>query len=107
MKNFIQPGEVLEVTAPYDVTSGGGVLVGTMFGVAANDAKSGDQVQIKRNGVFDVVKVSAQAWAQGAAVYWDNTAKLCTTVVGSNTLVAKAALAAANPTSEGRVVLNG
>ncbi|MFA7416370.1 MAG: DUF2190 family protein [Rhizobium sp.] len=107
MKNFVQTGDVLTVTAPYDVASGGGVLVGKLFGIATTDALSGAAVEIARNGVFTHAKVSAQAWTQGADIYWDDTAKNFTTVLTSNTLVAKAALAAANPTATGRVVLNG
>ena len=38
MKNFIQPGDSLTVSAPYAVTSGQGVLIGALFGIAAYDA---------------------------------------------------------------------
>jgi predicted RecA/RadA family phage recombinase len=107
MKNYIQPGDVVTVAAPYDVTSGSGVLVGTLFGIAAFSAVSGASVEIQIVGVFDVAKVSAQAWTQGAAVYWDDTAKNFTTTSASNTLVAKATEAAANPSAVGRVRLNG
>lgn len=107
MKNFIQTGEILEVVAPYNVTSGSGVLVGKLFGIACTDALSGAPVNIKRTGVFTHAKTSAQAWTQGADLYWDDTAKVFTTTATSNTLVAKAALAAANPSGVGTVVLNG
>jgi predicted RecA/RadA family phage recombinase len=40
-------------------------------------------------------------------IYWDNTAKECTTTVGSNKLIGTAALAATNPSSTGTVRLNG
>jgi len=105
MKNFIQTGDIIEVTAPYDVASGGGCLVGTVFGFAVTDAVSGAPVNVKRSGVFDHAKTSAQAWTQGAAVYWDNSAKVLTTVSTSNTLVGAAAAVAANPSGSGRVVI--
>jgi predicted RecA/RadA family phage recombinase len=105
MKNFISTGDILEVTAPYDVASGGGCLVGTVFGIAVTDALSGQPVNIKRTGVFDHAKTSAQAWTQGAAVYWDNTNKVFTTSASGNTLVGAAALIAANPSATGRVVI--
>lgn len=105
MKNFVQPGEVLELVAPYDVASGAGVKVGTIVGIAANVAKTGEAVQAKRLGVFNVAKTSAQAWTVGAAVYWDDTAKVFTTTVGSNTLVGAATAVAANPSDEGQVLL--
>lgn len=108
MRNFIQKGETLTVSAPYDVASGGGVLVGKLFGIACFDAKAGDDVEIKRTGVFDHAKTAAQAWTVGADVFWDNTAKVFTTTsTGGNTLVAKAVAIAANPSDIGRVVLNG
>lgn len=106
-KNFIQTGETLTVIAPYDVLSGAGVLVGKLFGIAQIDAKSGEEVEITRRGVFEHAKTSGQAWTQGADIYWDDAGKVFTTTSTSNTLVAKAALAAANPSSIGRVVLNG
>lgn len=107
MKSFIQTGDYLEVTAPYDVTSGSGVLVGKLFGIAATTVASGGKVNILRRGVFDHAKTSAQTWTQGADLYWDDSAKVFTTVSTSNTLVAKAAEIAANPSATGRVVLNG
>jgi len=38
MKNFVQPGKTITLTAPYAVTSGDGLLVGSVFGVAAGTA---------------------------------------------------------------------
>ena len=38
MKNFVQPGSTITLTAPYAVASGDGLLVGAIFGVAAGDA---------------------------------------------------------------------
>lgn len=107
MKNYIQPGEVVTVTAPYAVASGDGVLVGTLFGVACNAAALGDQVEINTRDAFELKKTSAQAWTQGAAIYWDNTARECTTVTTSNTLIGKALVATVNPSATGIVRLNG
>jgi predicted RecA/RadA family phage recombinase len=107
MKNYIQPGDHVTLTAPYDVASGDGMLVGTLFAVAALTAVSGAEVEAKMKGVFELKKTSAQAWTQGAAIYWDNTAKECTTTTTSNTLIGKALVAAANPSATGIVRLNG
>ena len=107
MKNYISRGDMVTVTAPYAVASGAGALVGTIFGIAANTAANGEDVELKTLGVFDLAKVSAQAWTQGAAVYWDNTAKNCTTTSSGNTLIGKATAAAANPSDIGRVRLDG
>lgn len=105
MKNFVQPGDTVNVTAPATVASGAGVLVGAVFGIAAFDAASGASVEIATEGVFDIAKVSAQAWAAGDKIYWDNSAKLATTVAGGNTPIGVALATAANPTSTGRLLL--
>jgi len=107
MKNFVQPGQVVPLTAPYDVASGGGLKVGGIVGIATYAAKSGEKVETKLDGVFDVAKTSAQAWTAGAVIYWDDTAKVFTTVTTSNTKVGVAVLDAANPSDFGRVRLNG
>jgi len=75
MKNFIQDGKTVAVTAPYALTSGAGCLVGSLFGVAVADANSGAAAQITTEGVFSIKKTSALAIAQGDTVYWDDTAK--------------------------------
>ena len=108
MKNFISPGDVVEVTAPYDVLSGAGCLVGSLFGIAATDALSGAAVNIATRGAFEVKKKSDEAWSSvGAAIYWDNSNKRLTTTSSGNTLVAKNLAVAADPSSTGTVRLNG
>ncbi len=107
MKNFVQPGQVITLVAPYDVASGGGLKVGIFVGIATYAAKAGEKVEVKLDGVFDADKTSAQAWTAGDAVYWDNTAKVFTTVASANTKVGGAVLDAANPSTVGRVRLNG
>jgi predicted RecA/RadA family phage recombinase len=107
MKNFIQVGTNITVAAAADVLSGAGVLVGKMFGVATGDAKTGADVTLVRTGVFSMAKVNAQAWTVGQKIYWDDTAKLCTTVTTSNTLIGCAVAVAANPTPVGLVILDG
>lgn len=106
MKNYIQPGETITVTAPYALTSGAGCLVGSLFGFATNDAASGAAAEIVTEGVFDGAKNSAEAWTVGALVYWDNTNKVLTTTATGNKLVGVAVAAAVNPSSVGRVRLN-
>ena len=107
MKNYIQDGVNVTVAAPADVTSGAGVLVGTLFGVASTDAASGAQVAIVTTGVFELPKTTAQAWTVGAAIYWDNTNTVATTASSGNTLIGKALAAAANPSATGIVRLDG
>jgi len=107
MKNFVQNGDVVTVPAPYDRLSGEGALIGTLFGVAQTDVASGDDAALVTRGVFDLPKTSAQAWTVGAAIYWDNSNKVCTTTASGNTLIGKALAVAANPSATGTVRLDG
>jgi predicted RecA/RadA family phage recombinase len=107
MKNFVQPGNTLGLTAPYDVLSGAGLQVGNIFGVASCDAASGTPVETRLVGVYDLAKTAAQAWSVGDLIYWDNDAKVCTTVAAGHLLVGTAVAAAANPSATGTVRLNG
>src|SRR5690242_16741434 len=106
MKNCVQDeGDVLDLPAPYAVTSGSGVKIGNIIGVCATDAAQNATVAVVVEGVFDVAKVSAQAWTVGALVYWDDAAKNFTTTSTSNTLAGVATAVAANPSATGRVKL--
>lgn len=107
MKNYVQPGRVITLTAPYALTSGQGALVGTLFSVASGDAANGATFEGVTEGVFDLAKVAATAITAGAKVYWDNAARNVTTTVGSNTLIGCAIVAAATNDTTVRVRLNG
>ena len=108
MKNFVQPGNTITLTAPYAVASGDGLLVGSIFGVASGTAALGESVETALTGVFDITKIGSQAWTAGARIYWDDTNKRCTTVATDNTLIGVAVEAVASGASDtiGRVRLN-
>lgn len=105
MKNFVQPGKVVTLTAPYQVLSGGGLLVGSIFGVACDDAANAAQVEAAVAGVFDLAKASG-AVSEGDKIYWDNTNKVVTTVAGSNPLIGIAIQAQQSGDATARVLLN-
>ncbi len=109
MKTYVQPGNTITLTAPYDVTSGDGLLVGAIFGIASGDALTGSEVEVVTTGVFDLTKAASQAWAVGDKVYWDNTNRVATKTATANTLIGVAVLAVGGTASEttGRVRLNG
>lgn len=69
-KNFIQPGNTVDLVAPADVLSGGVVHVGAFLGVAAYDAKSGVTVPVQLTGVFELPKVAGQTINPGDRCYW-------------------------------------
>ncbi len=109
MKNFIQPGKVVTVTAPRDVASGELVVVGLLTGVAQHTAANGTPVEIVTEGVFDLAKTSAQAWATvGLPIYAiPSTGAVTTAATAGNVLVGVNVATAANPSAIGRVRLNG
>ena len=107
MQNFLKEGKIITLTAPYNVNSGGGMLVGSIFAVATTTVLSGATVEGLVEGVVTLAKTSAQAWTVGALIYWDDTNKVATTVSTSNKLIGVATDAAANPSSTGNVRLNG
>ncbi len=107
MNNFIQPGHVLTLAAPYAVASGAGLLVGSIFGVASCAAGTSEPVEAQTVGVFELPKTSALEIAVGDRVYWDNAAKLVNKTASGNTLIGVAVNAVPNPSATVRVRLNG
>lgn len=106
MKNKINSGERLTLTAPAGgVVSGGGYQIGQLFVVAVADAAQGDPFVGEIYGTYSLPKTSAQAWTEGQLIYWDGTE--CTTTSLNNLLIGCAAAAAANPSATGEVRLSG
>jgi predicted RecA/RadA family phage recombinase len=65
-------------------------------------------VEAITTGVIDHAKKnSAEAWAVGDRVYWNDTNKNFTTTASGNTLAGVAVAAALNPSGTGRLRLNG
>ncbi len=107
MKNFIQKGDTVSVTAPAALASGQGVLVGGLFGVAAHSAVQGASVEVVRKGVFELNAVTADTGAQGAKMYWDNTNRRLTTTATNNTLVGCLTAAKDGDDTTAMVLLDG
>lgn len=102
MDNYVSSGEGLTFTAPSGspggVVSGEPVLIGSLLVIPSVTAAGGDSFEGVTMGVFRGVKVATEAWTEGLKVYWDDTAKLFTSVAGSspaNTMVGAAAKATA------------
>lgn len=94
--NYVQEGNHVTVAAPYALSSGGGALVGSLFGVAIADALNGATTVLATEGVWTLTAEGAgsgQAIAVGAAVYWDNTNKRCTATSSGNTKIGVATVA--------------
>lgn len=77
MKNFIKPGKTMTYTAPAGgVVSGNAYLIGNQIVIAASSVAAGLPFEGETEGVFSVPKAGTQAWTEGLAIYWDNTAKV-------------------------------
>lgn len=108
MKNFIQNGIMISVTAPAGgVTSGQGVIAGNIFGIAAKTAAEGESVEIATTGVYDLPKAPSAVIAFGARVSWDDTGKQIVLPDTSMYPVGTAVLAAGNGVTILRVRLDG
>lgn len=109
MQNYIQPGKILTVTAPAGgCTSGKAYKVGGIIGVASTTVAAGEPVELQVENVFELDKVSAQAWAVGDPIYFNATSGLVTNATAAGVfLVGVATASAANPSGVGTVRLNG
>jgi predicted RecA/RadA family phage recombinase len=108
--NYVQEGEVLALVAPYTRTAGQGAKVGSIFGVALVDVTSAATASFATEGTWDLTKAGSQAWATiGLPIYWDDSAKACTTTDSGNTLIGVnvATVAGGAGDTTGRVRLNG
>lgn len=74
MKNFIQDGEVINITAASDLTSGTAVAVGVLLAVPVTDIASGDVGAACINGVVELPKLKTADISAGDALTWDVSA---------------------------------
>jgi predicted RecA/RadA family phage recombinase len=108
MRNFVQDGDVLTLTAPYNRLSGQAALIGTaIFGVAANDVLQAASGEFVTEGVFTLPKTAALEINIGDKVYWDDAAKEVNKTAQGNTYVGVAIAHAANPSATAEIRLNG
>ena len=108
MKNFIQRGDMITVIAPTGgVTSGQGVLIGNLFGVAGITVAEGESVEIATAGVYELPKLASAVIAAGARVAWDDTAKQVVLPGIGMVPIGIATLAAGNGVTTVRVRFDG
>lgn len=106
MKNYIQKGDYISLAAPYAVSSGGGALIGAVFGIASVDLALSEVGNWHTEGVYSLPKGTGAA-TLGARAYWDNTAKNVTATATSNTLIGVFVAAYASGDTSANVRLNG
>lgn len=87
-KNFVQVGDIIEVTSPSGgTTSGVGYVIGSqLFGVALTTVASGSPVNVGVSGVWTLPKVTTVQYLAGARLWWDNTNKVVTATTGTDTV---------------------
>lgn len=106
MKNYVQHGDTLDLTAPTGgVASGVPVKIGGQVVVPQVSAAEGKTFAAKTTGVFRLAKATGQSWAECVTLYWDDTAKAFTTTSTSNTKCGHAVAAAASGDTVGLVKL--
>lgn len=106
MKNFLENGDHVVVTAPGAVASGDFVVVGSLYGVAMGTSAINDPVVLSREGVFKLPKLAGTAWVQGDKLYWDAGAANFTKVAAGNKAIGVAFAAAASADTTGQVSLD-
>lgn len=108
MRNFIQAGHNIDITAPAGgVTSGSALLIGNLFGVAAISATEGAAAVMTVNGVFELPKLSTAVFAAGGKVSWDATNSRCDAPATGLYPIGVAIAAAGNGTTTVKVRLDG
>lgn len=106
MKNYVKTGDLLTLTAPAGgVVSGLTYKIGVAIVIATTTVAATLPFVGKANGEFDIPAATGQAWAEGALLYWDDTAKVYTTTVGSNQKAGYATAAKLSATATGRISL--
>lgn len=106
MKNYIQPGKVMPFVAAAAAESGECVAIGAIIGISANKVAIGETLQLNIGGVYEVPKVSAEAWTIGQKLYRVTASGLISTSLTSAVACGVAAEAAANPSATGVVRFN-
>jgi predicted RecA/RadA family phage recombinase len=107
MRNYIQPGDSITVTAEAEAASGDVVKLGNLVGVASGAAAIGEPLVLTTMGVFELPKVSADTLAVGDPVYLRTSDSTVTSTASGNTKIGVAVEAAGNPSGSARVRLNG
>jgi predicted RecA/RadA family phage recombinase len=100
MDNFVQRGEVLDLTPAAAVAGGVGYLFGAaLFGVAVDDVVISTEGRFITEGVVTIGKTSALAISVGDRLFWDPAGKVVNKTSAAQQQVGIAVEAAANPSA--------
>lgn len=73
--NFIRDGATIRHTETPAVSSGEGVIIGAMLGVAINDIAANTEGEYSVMGVYEMPKLTANVMAVGDVVNWNDSNK--------------------------------
>lgn len=106
MRNFVQEGNALDLTAPAGgVVTGKFYLIGAILAVAAVTVAAGEAFAGWTEGVYDVDTDTGAAWAVGDKVYFLADGSGFTKTASGNTKAGYAVAAKASGDTTGRVRL--
>ena len=106
MRNHIQPGNSLDFVA--DATgavSGKTKMTGGIIHIPSTTAAEGQAYAGDLVGCFQVDAATGQSWAFGVKLFWDDAAKVWTTVATGNTAGARAIAAKQSAAATGDIRL--
>jgi predicted RecA/RadA family phage recombinase len=107
MKNYVQKGDVLNVTLEADAAPGEARAYGKLVGVFATGGVTGDLTAFHLRGVYTLNKTAAQAWGFGDKLYFLAATQTFTNVSGGGAVSAGfAAAPAAAADTEAMVLLS-
>ncbi len=108
MKNFVQKGSSIQLTAPVGGVVGGAAFKqGSLVGVVVASAAEGEQFTLQLEGAFsDLPKETGTAWAVGDPLYWDAGNSRFTKTSAGNTFAGYAHTAALSADTTGVVLLS-
>jgi predicted RecA/RadA family phage recombinase len=105
MKNWVQPGDYIDIVAAGTLVAGQFFQSNGLRGVVTNGVTTGQQTTVCTRGVFTLPKNTGEPWAVGALLYWDTANNRFTTTVASNVLAGFAAAAALTADTTGKVAI--
>lgn len=74
MRNFVDNGDLVTVTAPSALITGTPVQVGSVFGVAHSNAAAGSQVSLRVRGRYEFPKLASAVLRAGDVACWNGSA---------------------------------
>jgi predicted RecA/RadA family phage recombinase len=105
---FVHDGDAIDYTPSSAVAVGQVVVQGDLIGIARSAIAANALGSLAVKGVFDVPKATGagSGIAVGTTVYWDATNSVATATAGSNKVLGKTVLAAADGDATVRVRLH-